>query len=66
MHCKTFENNQQQMSHVFINYMHIVAFDWPNGKWLKANVQQRGYYIVNYDKDNWEILSSVLKNNHKV
>ncbi|XP_028399989.1 glutamyl aminopeptidase-like [Dendronephthya gigantea] len=42
------------------------SFDWPSKKWLKANVGQRGYYIVNYDKENWVKLSYVLMKNHKI
>ncbi|XP_028402372.1 glutamyl aminopeptidase-like [Dendronephthya gigantea] len=43
-----------------------VQFDWPKGEWIKANVGQYGYYRVNYQRENWEQLSNVLKNNQTV
>ena len=49
-----------------LTFINLVSFDWPDGKWIKANVQQSGYYRVNYDTRNWQRLSDVLKNNHKV
>ena len=29
--------------------------------WIKANVQQMGFYRVNYDQANWESLTAYLK-----
>ena len=43
-----------------------VQFDWPANKWIKANVGQYGYYRVNYDRENWERLTNVLKTNQTV
>ena len=37
----------------------------PRG-WIKANVRANGYYIVNYDKENWIKLIKQLKNYHVV
>ncbi|XP_073998601.1 endoplasmic reticulum aminopeptidase 1-like isoform X3 [Rhodnius prolixus] len=38
----------------------------PGATWLKANINQSGFYRVNYDQDNWEALISTLKRNHTV
>lgn len=42
------------------------TFQWPDNTWIKANHKQFGYYRVNYERDNWERLSEVLKNNMTV
>ncbi|XP_077994129.1 aminopeptidase N-like [Glandiceps talaboti] len=34
--------------------------------WLLANINQRGFYRVNYDMENWEKLAEQLKTNHTV
>ncbi|XP_072036362.1 aminopeptidase N-like isoform X1 [Amphiura filiformis] len=34
--------------------------------WLLANVEGRGYYRVNYDIDNWQLLAQQLIDNHEV
>ncbi|XP_054709109.1 thyrotropin-releasing hormone-degrading ectoenzyme-like [Uloborus diversus] len=36
-----------------------------NDTWIIANVQQVGYYRVNYDRENWELLLTQLLENHK-
>ncbi|XP_015596196.1 aminopeptidase N isoform X2 [Cephus cinctus] len=33
--------------------------------WLIFNIDKFGYYRVNYDKENWELLSVVLNTNHQ-
>lgn len=38
----------------------------PNDTWIIANVRQVGYYRVNYDSDNWELLLEQLLDNHTV
>lgn len=47
---------------------HIAEFSLPLKEfdWLKFNVNQTGFYLVNYDKDDWKKLSDVLLNNHEV
>ncbi|XP_061193634.1 aminopeptidase N-like [Saccostrea echinata] len=46
------------------------SFDWTNtintanGDWVLANVQQYGYYRVNYDESNWRALIRQLNNNY--
>ncbi|XP_042234819.1 aminopeptidase N-like [Homarus americanus] len=34
-------------------------------KWVIFNIQETGYYRVNYDEDNWNLLIQQLKTNHK-
>lgn len=35
-------------------------------KWIKANVNQTGFYRVMYDEDMWLSLISLLKSNHEL
>ncbi|XP_021377931.1 uncharacterized protein LOC110466016 isoform X1 [Mizuhopecten yessoensis] len=37
-----------------------------DGDWFLANVQQFGFYRVNYDSDNWVALTNQLKTDHKI
>ena len=34
--------------------------------WIKANVDQIGYYRVNYETENWKSLYLQLQSDHKV
>lgn len=34
--------------------------------WIKFNVNQTGYYLVNYEKEEWDKLIEVLMTNHEV
>ncbi|XP_074649087.1 aminopeptidase N-like [Tubulanus polymorphus] len=38
----------------------------PNGKWVVANVKQIAYIRVNYDQENWKLLSAQLLSDHRV
>lgn len=48
------------------------TFDWPNAinnandDWVLANVQQFGYYRVNYQESNWKALIKQLTRNYTV
>lgn len=35
-------------------------------KWIKANVNQTGFYRVMYDEEMWLSIISLLKTNHEV
>ncbi|XP_014663086.1 PREDICTED: aminopeptidase N-like isoform X2 [Priapulus caudatus] len=37
-----------------------------NPEWIKANVNQTGFYRVKYDQKNWDALIRLLKSNHHV
>ena len=44
-----------------------VEFPWPKSSgWLKANLDQIGFYRVNYDAENWEALAGQLMKDHTV
>ncbi|XP_017303049.1 leucyl-cystinyl aminopeptidase-like, partial [Diaphorina citri] len=44
-----------------------VTFKLPNSiKWIKANVNQSGFYRVTYDDHLWDALIQALKTNHEV
>lgn len=43
-----------------------VEISWDGNGWIKGNIGQTGFYRVNYDDNNWNILVTQLKHNHKV
>ena len=43
-----------------------VEISWDGNGWIKGNIGQTGFYRVNYDDLNWNILATQLKHNHKV
>ena len=59
-------NHECDIEEMFPLFAFSATFDWPKGKWIKANHKQFGYYRVNYDRQNWEKLAEVLKDNHEV
>ena len=38
----------------------------PKTEWVVFNVQQTGYYRVNYDQANWDALIQQLNSNHDI
>ena len=42
----------------------IETVDVPNDGWVIANLQETGFYRVNYDQRNWELLVNQLLTNH--
>ncbi|XP_046350408.2 aminopeptidase Ey-like [Haliotis rufescens] len=40
--------------------------DVPNGGWILVNIQECGFFRVNYDTKNWNNIISTLSSNHKM
>ena len=38
----------------------------PTDSWIKFNVEESGFYIVNYEPQDWKLLIDLLKNNREV
>lgn len=57
---------------VFISFFfQLIAFNGGTGSgsdtdWLLANIRQYGYYRVNYDANNWELISAQLMTDNTV
>jgi len=50
-----------------ISILFTVSLDVPhNVTWIKINCHQKGYYRVNYNKENWDKLIELLKNDFTV
>lgn len=64
---RTYENNA---IHWMYRNQTEATFDWPNtinnanDDWVLANVQQFGYYRVNYEESNWKALIKQLTTNY--
>jgi aminopeptidase N len=59
-------NDTQTVYNVWMN-MTDVRFELdPDITWIKANVNQSGFYRVMYDEATWRSLIGVLRNNHTV
>ncbi|XP_055587207.1 aminopeptidase N [Uranotaenia lowii] len=43
----------------------LQSMDIPNHDWMIVNIQQTGYYRVNYDQRNWQIISEHLMDPRK-
>ena len=41
----------------------VVEVQWPTSGWIKANVNQTGFYRVNYEEENWRRIIQHLKDN---
>ena len=46
--------------------MYAVSLNWDGNGWIKGNIGQTGFYRVNYEEKNWDMLAEQLKNNYKV
>lgn len=64
---RTYENND---IHWMYRNQTEATFEWPNtinnanDDWVLANVQQFGYYRVNYEESNWKALIKQLTTNY--
>ena len=47
-------------------YLVSLDIDMRKNGWLKFNINQTGYYRVNYPLDNWKNLAKTLIHNHQV
>ncbi|KAI5740215.1 hypothetical protein M8J76_001759 [Diaphorina citri] len=62
----TDQTGYKEQEIVWMN-MTDVTFKLPNSiKWIKANVNQSGFYRVTYDDHLWDALIQALKTNHEV
>jgi len=62
--CVFFKTDAINMS---FSILFTVSLDVPrNVTWIKINCHQKGYYRVNYDKEDWEKLIELLKNDFMV
>ncbi|XP_056646326.1 endoplasmic reticulum aminopeptidase 1-like isoform X2 [Diorhabda sublineata] len=59
-----YTDNNSEIKHVLMN-MTEAKFEVDDIKWIKANVNQTGFYRVTYDDDIWAALISTLKTDHK-
>lgn len=50
---------------VKLHFTVLIELDEPT-EWIKFNVDQVGYYRVNYRLEEWRILCSLLRDTHKV
>lgn len=50
-----------------LNNFFVVEFEVPSGvKWIKANVEQAGFYRVTYSEEIWTLIISRLIENHTI
>ena len=47
------------------NFTVVIEFKEPV-KWIKFNADEVGYYRVNYEATEWDILYNILQHQHKV
>ncbi|XP_076261185.1 endoplasmic reticulum aminopeptidase 1-like isoform X2 [Rhynchophorus ferrugineus] len=59
-------NDSEVTNTVWLNMTDIRFEIDPELKWIKANVNQTGFYRVMYEEEMWYALIDLLKNNHTV
>jgi hypothetical protein len=66
--CVTKFNDARSLEHqMLVSILFTVSLDVPQDvTWIKINCHQKGYYRVNYSKENWEKLIELLKNDFMV
>ncbi|KAJ8936471.1 hypothetical protein NQ314_012334 [Rhamnusium bicolor] len=59
-------NDTETVKHIWMN-MTDVRFELDSEiQWIKANVNQTGFYRIMYDEDIWRSLIHTLRNNHTI
>ncbi|PFX22347.1 Thyrotropin-releasing hormone-degrading ectoenzyme [Stylophora pistillata] len=43
-----------------------VSLSWDGNGWIKGNIGHTGFYRVNYEEKNWDMLAKQLENNYKM
>lgn len=51
--------------YIFIAEIHRIG-EMDDRTWLLGNINQTGYFRVNYDLQNWKLLIQQLHDNHQV
>lgn len=58
------DNDTDNVNTIWMNMTDIRFEVSPNLKWLKANVNQSGFYRIKYDKNLWLAIIETLRKNH--
>ncbi|VDO07993.1 unnamed protein product [Rodentolepis nana] len=53
------------LSLIFVSKSLRLPINVGDGEWYAINLRQTGFYRVNYDEENWRILTETLINNHQ-
>ncbi|CAH1153367.1 unnamed protein product [Phaedon cochleariae] len=61
-----FTNNDSDIKYVWMNMTDVRFEITPELKWIKANINQTGFYRVMYDDEMWQYLINTLKTNHTI
>ena len=63
----TTTTTNEQTSKTLASKSFSASLNWASSDgWIKANVDQIGYYRVNYETENWKSLYNQLLSDHKV
>ena len=69
MNRQTFQKiiNETKTTTTYSSKSILAALNWASSDgWIKVNVDQIGYYRVNYETENWKSLYLQLQSDHKV
>lgn len=69
MNRQTFQKiiNETKTTTTYSSKSILATLNWASSDvWIKANVDQIGYYRVNYETENWKSLYLQLQSDHKV
>ncbi|KAL1493346.1 hypothetical protein ABEB36_011418 [Hypothenemus hampei] len=59
-------NDSEAVNYIWMNLTDVRFEVDPDLKWIKANVNQTGFYRVMYEEQMWHSLINILKTNHTV